>query len=90
MASKVATTAAEVAVTELVPSVAQRPRFLLNQASGNADRPFSVNGDTFVNEAAAKQRSCDIQNNACMDAFNKGNSGFTVADCQAQQTACNA
>lgn len=29
--------------------------------SGNADRPFDVNGDTFVNIGAALQRSCDQQ-----------------------------
>ncbi|KAK6088182.1 hypothetical protein SCUP234_01248 [Seiridium cupressi] len=58
-------------------------------ASGNADRPFEVNGNTFVNEAAAKQRSCDIQFNACADAVNGGKaSGVTVSDCQAQQTSC--
>ncbi|KAK9781573.1 putative Ribosomal protein s17 [Seiridium cardinale] len=58
-------------------------------ASGNEDRPFEVNGNTFVNEAAAKQRSCDIQFNACADAVNGGQaSGVTVSDCQAQQTSC--
>lgn len=50
-----------------------------------------MNGNTFVNEAAAKQRSCDIQNNACFDAVNGGKlKGVTTADCAAQQTACNA
>ena len=29
--------------------------------SGNADRQFEVNGNTFVGFAAAAQRSCDIQ-----------------------------
>ncbi|KAF4626527.1 hypothetical protein G7Y89_g11632 [Cudoniella acicularis] len=38
--------------------------------SGDATRPFEVNGNTFVNEAAALQRSCDIQFNACADAVN--------------------
>jgi transcription initiation factor TFIID subunit 15 len=59
-------------------------------ASGNKDRPFEVNGNTFVNEAAAKQRACDIQNNACMNAFNSGNKAVTASACTAQQTACNA
>lgn len=59
--------------------------------SGDSTRPFSVNGNTFVNEAAAVQRACDIQNNACADAVNGGKaSGATMSDCQAQQTACNA
>ncbi|KAG4433760.1 Pathogenicity cluster 5 protein d [Cadophora sp. M221] len=59
--------------------------------SGDKARPFKVNGQTFVNEGAAKQRSCDIQNNACFDAVNGGKlKGVTTADCAAQQTACNA
>ena len=59
--------------------------------SGDPSRPFSVNGNTFVNEAAAKQRACAIQNNACSDAANSGKAtGFTVSDCGAQETACNA
>ena len=44
-------------------------------------------GNTFTSEDAAKQRSCDIQNNACSDAANSG-AGHTLADCQAQQQAC--
>jgi hypothetical protein len=31
--------------------------------SGNADRPFQVGGDTFVNIGAALARSCDQQFN---------------------------
>lgn len=57
--------------------------------SGDASRPFAVNGNTFVDQAAAKQRSCDIQNNACSDASNAGAS-FKLSDCQAQQQACLA
>ncbi|KAI1766284.1 hypothetical protein GGR53DRAFT_528758 [Hypoxylon sp. FL1150] len=57
--------------------------------SGDASRPFAVNGNTFVTQAAAKQRSCDIQNNACSDAANAGAS-FTLADCQAQLATCQA
>ncbi|KAI2466769.1 hypothetical protein F4781DRAFT_339249 [Annulohypoxylon bovei var. microspora] len=57
--------------------------------SGDASRPFAVNGNTFVNQAAATQRSCDIQNNACSDAANAGAS-FKLSDCQAQQQACIA
>lgn len=60
--------------------------------SGDAARPFSVNGNSFVNEAAAVQRSCDVQFNACANAFNSGAAAgaFTIADCSTQQTACNA
>ncbi|TGO61193.1 hypothetical protein BCON_0029g00340 [Botryotinia convoluta] len=57
--------------------------------SGDSARPFSVNGNTFVNEAAALQRSCDIQFNACADAFNGGNAnGFSISDCQTQENSC--
>ncbi|KAI0487309.1 hypothetical protein F4859DRAFT_250410 [Xylaria cf. heliscus] len=56
--------------------------------SGDSSRPFSVNGNTFVNQGAAIQRSCDIQNNACSDAANAGKAGFTVNDCQKQQQQC--
>ncbi len=56
-----------------------------------SDRPFSVNGDTFVNKAAALQRSCSVQNNACADAVNSGSlPGQSVATCNAQENACNA
>ena len=58
--------------------------------TGDSSRPFSVNGNTFANQAAAQQRACAIQNNACSDAVNNGQaSGFTVGDCAAQETACN-
>lgn len=55
--------------------------------TNDPNRPFSVDGNTFTSEDAAKQRSCDIQNNACSDAANSG-AGHTLADCQAQQQAC--
>ncbi|GAP92325.1 hypothetical protein SAMD00023353_7800430 [Rosellinia necatrix] len=53
-----------------------------------SDRPFSVNGATFVNAGAAIQRACDVQKNACANAANSGNSGASVSDCDAQQQAC--
>jgi len=57
--------------------------------TGNADRPFAVNGATFANEAAAKQRACAIQNNACADAVNSGKAaGVTVQQCNEQEQAC--
>lgn len=59
--------------------------------SNDSTRPFSVNGNTFVNEAAAVQRACDIQFNACADAVNGGKlQGKTLSDCQAQQSSCGA
>ncbi|KAI0850009.1 hypothetical protein F5Y00DRAFT_261111 [Daldinia vernicosa] len=57
--------------------------------SGDASRPFAVNGNTFVDQAAAKQRACDIQNNNCSDAANAGAS-FKLSDCQAQLQTCLA
>ncbi|PSS10769.1 hypothetical protein M430DRAFT_145929 [Amorphotheca resinae ATCC 22711] len=55
------------------------------------DRPFSVNGSTFINKTAALQRSCSVQNTACSNAANSGTlPGTTVADCNAQEVACNA
>ncbi|KAL3427335.1 hypothetical protein PVAG01_00844 [Phlyctema vagabunda] len=57
--------------------------------SGNADRPFEVNGNTFVNESAAKQRACDVQFNACANA-SRGATDFSFDDCSAQKTTCDA
>lgn len=53
--------------------------------SGDATRQFDVNGDTFVNFAAAAQRSCDVQFNACANLANSGAS-FSVSDCSAQES----
>lgn len=53
--------------------------------SGDSTRPFEVNGDTFVKEAAALQRSCDVQFNACANKANSGAS-FTVDQCQQQKS----
>ncbi|KAK4235835.1 hypothetical protein C8A03DRAFT_17459, partial [Achaetomium macrosporum] len=59
--------------------------------TGNAARPFSVNGNTFATKAAAVQRACAIQNNACADAVNSGAvQGKTVGDCNQQEAACRA
>ncbi|KAK3498567.1 hypothetical protein B0T13DRAFT_268217 [Neurospora crassa] len=59
--------------------------------SGNFQRPFAVNGATFVNKAAAVQRACAIQNNACSNAVNSGKApGVTLQQCNAQETACRA
>ena len=57
--------------------------------SSAGDRPFSVNGATFVNIGAAIQRSCAVQNNACSNAANSG-ADFEVSDCGAQEDACRA
>lgn len=57
--------------------------------SGDAKRPFSVNGATFVNEGAAIQRSCAVQHNACANAANSGSGNFSVSDCGTQGTSCH-
>lgn len=54
------------------------------------ERPFTVNGDTFVGSSAAIGRSCDIQHNACANAANAGTLSASVGDCDAQNTACHA
>ena len=57
--------------------------------TGDAQRPFRVNGNTFATKAAAVQRACAIQNNACADAVNGGQAqGQTIAGCNAQEAAC--
>jgi hypothetical protein len=57
--------------------------------TGDAQRPFSVNGNTFATREAAVQRACAIQNNACADAVNGGQAqGQTIAACNAQEAAC--
>ena len=57
--------------------------------SGDKDRPFLVNGNTFANAEAAVQRSCDIQFNKCADAANSGQlDGKTLQDCDAQKAKC--
>jgi len=59
--------------------------------SGDASRPFAVKGNTFSAKSAAVQRSCDVQFNACANAFNGGTAkGFNLADCKKQQDACVA
>ena len=57
--------------------------------SSASARPFSVNGATFVNAGAALQRSCAIRHNACANAANSGALAGGVAQCDAQETACN-
>lgn len=58
--------------------------------SGTGNRPFSVNGDTFVNAGAALQRSCDVQHNACANAANSGKLSGGVGQCDQQNNECRA
>lgn len=58
--------------------------------SSTGDRPFSVNGDTFVGSGAALGRSCDVQHNACANAANSGQLSGGVQQCDQQNTECHA
>ncbi|KAK0636715.1 hypothetical protein B0T17DRAFT_481222 [Bombardia bombarda] len=58
--------------------------------SSASERPFSVEGSTFLNEGAAIQRSCSVQKNACSNAANSGQIEGGTAQCEAQQQACEA
>lgn len=58
--------------------------------SGTGNRPFSVNGDTFVTVGAALQRSCSIQHNACANAANTGKLSGGVGQCDTQNSQCTA
>lgn len=59
--------------------------------TGRTDRPFCVLGNSFVNEAAAVARACDVQKNRCANAVNSGQlAGVSVGDCEAQRAACGA
>ncbi|KAJ4365300.1 hypothetical protein N0V83_008919 [Neocucurbitaria cava] len=43
--------------------------------SGDTQRPFQVDGDTFDSFASAAQRSCDNQFKGCSDAANQDGNG---------------
>ncbi|KAK3318986.1 hypothetical protein B0H66DRAFT_623263 [Apodospora peruviana] len=58
--------------------------------SSAAERPFEVNGATFLNSGAALQRSCAIQKNACANAANSGQLEGGSQQCDAQEKACLA
>ncbi|KAH6605605.1 hypothetical protein Trco_004758 [Trichoderma cornu-damae] len=58
-------------------------------SSGNKDRPFEVQGNTFTTKSAANQRACDVQNNLCANAVNSQRlSGVSVSDCNNQIATC--
>ncbi|AEO54853.1 hypothetical protein MYCTH_2297954 [Thermothelomyces thermophilus ATCC 42464] len=53
--------------------------------SGNPERPYEVDGDTFPDYDTAANRACDNQKNACADMANtKPGVGFKVSDCDRQ------
>ncbi|KAF2441406.1 hypothetical protein P171DRAFT_71506 [Karstenula rhodostoma CBS 690.94] len=61
--------------------------------SGDKERPFSVDGDTFPDFDTAAQRSCDNQSQGCNkqanEAGNGNEGGFKVSDCDEQKGKCN-
>lgn len=56
--------------------------------SSSGPRPFTVNGNTFVNIGAAIQRSCDVQHNLCANAANGGALSGGAGQCATQQDEC--
>lgn len=58
--------------------------------SGNSERPFEVNGDTFPDFPTAANRVCDNQKNACADMANDASkqTRFRVGDCDEQRERC--
>ncbi|KAJ7459797.1 hypothetical protein FB451DRAFT_1045721 [Mycena latifolia] len=50
---------------------------------------FIVDGEPFLNSAAALGRSCDVQHNQCANKANSGG-GFSAGDCDTQNNACHA
>ncbi|SPN99742.1 uncharacterized protein DNG_02593 [Cephalotrichum gorgonifer] len=58
--------------------------------SGDPERPFTVDGDTFNDFATAAGRSCDNQKNNCAELANNGGGDFEVGDCDKQNEACKA
>ncbi|KAJ4389253.1 hypothetical protein N0V93_006718 [Gnomoniopsis smithogilvyi] len=59
--------------------------------NGDAKRPFTIDGDTFVNLNGALGRSCDRQKNACASLANSGDATVTsVAQCDDQNAQCHA
>ncbi|KAK3389324.1 hypothetical protein B0H63DRAFT_97181 [Podospora didyma] len=58
--------------------------------SSASERPFEVNGATFLNIGAATQRSCAIQKNACSNAANSGQIEGGTGQCDTQEKACLA
>ncbi|KAL2110994.1 hypothetical protein VUR80DRAFT_404 [Thermomyces stellatus] len=58
--------------------------------SGDPERPFAVDGDTFPDFQSAADRSCDNQKNNCAELANNGEENFEVSDCDRQNEECKA
>lgn len=64
-------------------SIGGAPPPVINNGS---NRPFEVNGSTFVNLKAALQRSCDVQHNKCANALNSQHQN--ISPCEQQRNDC--
>ncbi|KAK4200326.1 hypothetical protein QBC40DRAFT_72570 [Triangularia verruculosa] len=61
--------------------------------SGDPDRPFAVDGDTFPDFETAGNRACDNQKNACAKIANEGDQrdgALTVGECDRQMEQCKS
>ncbi|KAK3330959.1 hypothetical protein B0H66DRAFT_82990 [Apodospora peruviana] len=58
--------------------------------SGDPQRPFGVDGDTFPDFATAAIRACDNQKNSCAKQANSQQGTFKVSDCDKQSEECKA
>ncbi|KAK3363564.1 hypothetical protein B0T25DRAFT_47598 [Lasiosphaeria hispida] len=58
--------------------------------SGDSQRPFGVDGDTFPDFKTAAIRACDNQFNTCADIANNKTGTFSVGDCDKQTVACKS
>ncbi|KAH6630267.1 hypothetical protein B0J18DRAFT_95260 [Chaetomium sp. MPI-SDFR-AT-0129] len=59
-------------------------------SSGDPERPFEVDGDTFRDFDTAANRACDNQKNNCADMANNGTGDFKVGDCDQQTEQCKS
>ncbi|GAB1312238.1 Neurofilament medium polypeptide protein [Madurella fahalii] len=58
--------------------------------SGDPERPFEVDGDTFPDYETAAIRACDNQKNVCADLANNGTGSFSVGECDQQTERCKS
>ncbi|KAL4754015.1 hypothetical protein BDW72DRAFT_167203 [Aspergillus terricola var. indicus] len=59
--------------------------------TGDSERPYAVDGNTFTDYESAAQRSCNIQFDNCQLIANTDSSAsFSLEDCQSQQSDCIA
>lgn len=58
--------------------------------TGDPQRQFGVDGDSFNDFRSAANRACDNQFNDCADIANSKQGNFAVNDCDRQKDACKA